>query len=87
MMSQEIQDKLLDFIAQTFSTEKDDINLEKSLVDEGTVDSFGLIEIVSYMEQEFSFVVHDNQMTRENLGSVVKIVNFIKKMTALPKTV
>jgi acyl carrier protein len=78
-MSQGIQDKLLDFITQSFFVEKDDIELEKSLMDTGIIDSAGLIEIVVFIEQEFSMVVDDDQMTRENLGSVVKIVNFIKK--------
>ena len=80
-MSQEIQDKLLDFISRSFFVEKDDINLEVSLMDAGIIDSMGLIEIISFMEKEFSFTVDDNLMTRENLGSVTRMVNFIKRET------
>ncbi len=78
-MSQEIQDKLLDFITQSFFVEKDEIPLEKSLMDTGIIDSIGLVEIVSFMEREFSFVVGENHMTRDNLGSIVKMVGFIER--------
>ena len=78
-MPKEIQDNLLNFIAETFFVEKDEIDLEESLVAEGIIDSMGLIEIAAYIEKEFFIAVQEDQMTRENFGSVVKIVNFIKK--------
>ena len=77
-MSKDIQEKLLGFIAENFFVEKGEINLDKSLVDEGIIDSMGLIEIVTYLEYEFSIVVHEDQMTRENFGSIVKIVKFVE---------
>lgn len=87
-MSQEIQYKFLDFITIQFSVERDEIDLEKSLIDEGIIDSFGLIEIVSFIEKEFDIVVQDDQMTMKNFGSVIKIVNFIEqelRKPSLPK--
>ena len=78
-MSQEIQNKLLDFIAGNFLVDKDEIDLNKSLVDEGIIDSTGLVEIIAFMEEEFSIKVEEDQMTIDNFGSVVKIVDFIKK--------
>ena len=76
-MSKEVQEGLLDFIAENFFVEKDEISLDKSLVDEGIIDSMGLIEIVAYLEDKFSIVVHEDQMNRENFGSIVKIVKFV----------
>ena len=77
-MSKEIQEGLLDFIAKNFFVEKGEINLDKSLVDEGIIDSMGLIEIVDYLEDEFSVDIHEDQMTRENFGSIMKIVKFVE---------
>lgn len=77
-MLEEIQNNFLDFISHNFFVEKEEIDLEKSLMDEGIIDSFGLIEIASYIEKEYSINVQQDQVTRENFGSVVKIVNFIK---------
>lgn len=80
-MSQEIQDKLLAFITGSFMVERDEIDLDKSMIDEGIIDSFGLIEIATFMEKEFSMQVGEEQMVRSNFGSVNKIVDFIKRET------
>ena len=79
MNKEQIQERLLDFIAQGFMVEKDEIDLEKSLIDEGIIDSFGLIEIAAFMEEQFSMTVEEDDMNRDNFGSVVKIVSFINK--------
>ena len=78
-MTSEIEDKLLDFVVDNFLVEKDEINLDKSLIDEGIIDSTGLIEIIAFLEEEFSIRIKDEQMTRDNFGSVVKIVDFVEK--------
>ena len=74
---------LLNFIADNFLVDQDEIDLEKSLVDEGIVDSTGMVEIISFIEEEYSFEVEEDKMTRENFGSVLKIVDFIKNEMAL----
>jgi len=76
-MSEQIKEKFLNFITRNFLIERDEIDLDKSLVDEGIIDSFGLIEIAAYMEKEYGIVVTEQQMTRDNFGSVIRIVNFI----------
>lgn len=82
-MAQEIQDKLLNFITSSFMVERDEIDLDKSMIDEGIIDSFGLIEIASFMEREFGMKIGEEQMIRSNFGSVHKIVDFIKRETGL----
>jgi len=57
--------------------DESDIQLDESLIDQGIIDSFGLIEITSYIEDKYSFAITDAMMNRDNLGSVIKIVNFI----------
>ncbi len=78
----QIKEKLLDFIADCFIVEKEEIDVEKSLVDAGIIDSFGLIEICAFIEKEFSFAIKETKLTRENFGSVTRIVEFIRKETA-----
>ena len=80
-MSQEIRDKLLDFITSSFMVEREEIDLDKSMIDEGIIDSFGLIEIAAFMEREFNMKVREDQMIRSNFGSVHKIVDFIRRET------
>lgn len=61
--------------------ERDEIDLAKSMIDEGIIDSFGLVEIATFMEEEFSMAVEEDDMNRENFGSVLKIVDFIYRKT------
>ena len=77
-MSEEIKEKLLDFIAGNFMVEREEIPLDRSLVDEGIVDSFGLIEIAAFIEREYKVPVSEEQMNRENFGSATRIINFIQ---------
>ena len=76
-MDSDIQERLLDFVSQHFRIPKNEIDPEVSLVDQGVIDSFGFIEIVSFVEAEFPIVVADDQITREHFGSVSRIVAFV----------
>lgn len=81
-MNTEIQEKLLTFITRNFMVDREDIDLEKSMVDEGIIDSFGLVELSTFIEEEFEFVVNEDDMNRDNFGSVIKIVSFIARKSS-----
>jgi acyl carrier protein len=66
--------------------EEDSIVLEESLVEQGIIDSFGIIEISTFMQKEFKISVNGNEMNRTNFGSVSKMVAFIeKKLLSIPE--
>lgn len=75
----QIKDMLLDFISRQFLVEREEIPLDKSLIDAGIIDSMGLIEISTFMRQNFSFQIAVDQMTRRNFGSVLQMVDYIDK--------
>lgn len=72
-----IQKELIEFLCQQFFVDEEDIELTESLIDTGIIDSMGLIEIASYIKKNYGFTVTDEQMNRDNFGSVLKIVDFI----------
>lgn len=80
IMINQINNKLLDFVTQQFSVDTEDIFLDESLIDQGIIDSTGLIEIVSFIEDEYSFSIEEEHLIMENFGSIEKIANFIKTM-------
>ena len=43
-------------------------------------------EIIAFIEEEFWIAVGEDQMTKDNLGSVIKIVNFIEREMAQQTT-
>jgi acyl carrier protein len=65
------------FICSNFMVERSDFNAEDSLVDQGVIDSIGLIEISAFMEEEFDMTVDEKDMDRINFGSLKKMVGFI----------
>ena len=75
----QVRESLLDFISQQFLVDKEDIEIDKSLIDTGIIDSMGLIEISSFITKNFKFKVTVDQMTRQNFGSVLLMVDFIDK--------
>ena len=79
MTKEQIRDALLDFICKQFLVDLEDIEVDKSLVDTGIIDSMGLIEIASFIEQNFNLKIAENEMNRQNFGSALLITDFIYK--------
>jgi acyl carrier protein len=77
MTPNEILDLLLDFIATTFVVGKEEINCDTSLVQSGVIDSIGLIEIAEFIESRFALSVSETDLSRNNFGSVNKMVAYI----------
>jgi acyl carrier protein len=77
-MSRSIQNKLVNFICHNCLVDEDSFLLDKSLIDQGIIDSFGFVEISTFITHEFDINVLSNEMNRMNFGSVLKIVAFIE---------
>jgi acyl carrier protein len=81
-MNEVIRDRLLAFVAEQFGMQASEINTETSLVDQGIIDSIGLIEIAGFMEDTYGFSIVETEMTRENFGSLVKMAAFVSRKQA-----
>lgn len=79
---QDIENQLIAFICRNYMVEADEFSLEESLVDQGVIDSIGLLEISGFMEQAFGIEVREKDMSRENFGTVKKMVSFIIRMSS-----
>lgn len=54
---------------------------DESFLDTGTIDSTGVLEIVMYLEQSYKFKVLDRELVPENLDSIDRLVDFVKRKT------
>jgi len=54
---------------------------EASFLDEGIIDSTGVLEIISFLEQTFHIKVEDEELVPENLDSVVRLARFVERKT------
>ncbi len=50
-----------------------------SLLDNGIVDSVGVMELVAYLEQEHGLQVEDTELVPDNFDSVDRLVGFIER--------
>ncbi|HDK27847.1 MAG TPA: acyl carrier protein [Candidatus Atribacteria bacterium] len=79
-MKNNIEQKIRDFIRDNFLMGEDDGNLSSndSLLEKGIIDSVGILELVSFLEETFDIKVEDEELVPENLDSIAFIVNYIQ---------
>lgn len=75
-----IMDEVKKFILEKFLFNcSDQLYDDMSLIETNTVDSVGMLEIVSFIENNFKIKVEDEELTAENLDSINKIARFIER--------
>ena len=76
-----IEMKVREFISNNFLLHNDDVALNpgSSLLEEGIIDSTGVLELVSFIETEFNIQIGEDEIIPENLDSIENIVNFINR--------
>jgi len=75
----ELTDQIRRFILENFIVDGDG-NLENgvSLLEEGIIDSTGVLELVAFIEETYHIKVQDEELIPENLDSVNNICRFIQ---------
>jgi len=73
--------KIRNFIIENFLFEQnhDELRNDASFLDEGIIDSTGMLELVSFIEETYGIHVEDEELVPENLDSVNNVVSFIEK--------
>jgi acyl carrier protein len=52
---------------------------EDSLLENGLIDSTGILELVAFIQQSFKLIVEDEEIVPDNLDSIDKIAKFVKR--------
>ena len=50
---------------------------DTSFLDEGIIDSTGILELVAFLEEVFGIEVEDEELISENLDSIANIVQYL----------
>lgn len=70
--------KVRTFIIENFLFgEADGLNDDTSFLEEGIIDSTGVLELVEFLEKEFSISVEDEELIPENLDSIENVAKYI----------
>lgn len=72
---------LREFITESFlpSAGLDVFEDDASFMEEGIIDSTGVLELLEYIEDKFNITVEDEEVIPDNLDSLNKMVSFIER--------
>jgi acyl carrier protein len=78
--TEEIRSDLAEIVNEVAGTDTDDVQLDKSFVDDLDIDSLSMVEIVVAAEEKFGCSIPDDEV--KNLKTVGDAVAFIERATA-----
>lgn len=81
MSADDVRHMVRDFIRERFMVglTADFVEDDDSLLEKGVIDSTAIMELVTFIEDQFRFPVLDDDIIPENLGTIDNIVSYIKK--------
>ena len=77
----EIEHQIKTYIAQNLIFSGDEFKYpeDASFLEEGIVDSLGVMELVSFVEDHFGVKVDDQEITPDNFDSVNKLSAYVQR--------
>jgi len=81
-------DKVREFVVENFLFGDGEVlKYDTSFMEEGIIDSTGILELVFFLEETFGFSVEDDELVPGNMDSLQNIASFIdRKLNASSAT-
>ena len=81
----EIQEELRVFVIDRFLFgQNGHLNDDDSFLDNGVIDSTGVLELIAFLEERFGIRMEDGDLIPDNLDSIDNIARFLRQKTAEP---
>ena len=76
-----VEERIRDFIARNllYSSDGFPYGDDASFLQEGIVDSLGILQLVEFTQKEFRLTVSQEEVTPENFDSVRKLGEFVRR--------
>ena len=80
-MNQDILKRVRAFIEENFLFRADvsDLADTDSLLENGVMDSTGILELVAFLESDFSLQMSDAEIVPDNLDSIAAIAGYVER--------
>lgn len=77
----EIRERIKTFVSYNFLHSDNGIELEdsQSFMESGIIDSTGVLELVSFLEETFNLHINDDELLPENFDSIQSLTLYIQK--------
>lgn len=81
----DVQKELTKYIVNRFMHGDDSkLHFEESFFESGIIDSLGVLQLVSFLEERFGVHIEDEELVPENFETISKLIEFIeRKMVAI----
>jgi acyl carrier protein len=66
-------------LSNFYVAEANSLEIDTSLLDQGIIDSTGVLEVIGFIEETFGITVEDSELLPENLDSIEGIAQFIMR--------
>jgi len=77
----DVKEKIKAFVINNFllGVGSNTLNDNDSFLEKGIIDSTGVLELVSFIEETFDFRVEDEELIPDNLDSLDKLTSYIRR--------
>lgn len=78
--TENITNQIRQFIVNNFLFGDDDhLDNGTSFMENGIIDSTGILELVSYLEENYQIKIQDDELLPENLDSLNNVTNYLNR--------
>jgi len=75
-----IREDVKQFLIENFLFGQDSgLRDDSSLIEQGIIDSTGILELVAFLEEHFGITVGDEDLVPENLDSINSLATFVER--------
>lgn len=79
----DVKTTIKDFIVENFMFGNEEgLQEDTSFLEEGIIDSTGILELVDFLEETFAIQVEDEELVPENLDSLNNLEAYLARKTA-----
>jgi len=79
-LDQELERTIREFVIKNFIFEDDgSLTPETSFLDNGIIDSTGVLELIAFVEETYGIKVEDHEIIPENFDSTRNIASFVER--------
>ena len=64
-------------LSNFYVAEANSLEIDTSLLDQGIIDSTGVLEVIGFIEETFGITVEDSELLPENLDSIEGIAQYV----------
>ena len=80
LQAQTTEDRIREFILKHFPlARKNGLKLDEKWIETGMIDSLGILDLIHFLESEFSVQISDDELLPENFESLKTVTEFVCK--------